>query len=73
MSSINISITEDVYKLLKSLKKEDESFSDAIRNLVEEKDISRCYGLWKGDEENIKIIREEALKTRRQRWREVRL
>jgi predicted CopG family antitoxin len=71
MSSINISITEDVYEMLKRLKKKDESFSEIIRSLVKQKDISRCYGLWKGDEKNIQIIKEEAARARKQRWREV--
>jgi predicted CopG family antitoxin len=73
MSSINISITEEVYNRLKSLKKEGESFSDVIRNMVKEKDISRCYGLFKGDDESVDIIRKEAKKARKQRWKEVKL
>ena len=73
MSSVNISIREDVYEKLKRLKKEDESFSDVIEHLTENKDITRCFGLFGGDEENIAIIRKEAEKARKQRWKEVRL
>lgn len=36
MSSINISIKKEAYDYLKSIKKEDESFSDAILKLKEE-------------------------------------
>ena len=73
MSSINISITEDIYDKLKILKKDNESFSDVIRNLVNEKDISSCYGLWKGDSETVEFIRNEAIKARKARWKEVKL
>lgn len=35
MASKNITITEDVYEALRSLKRTDESFSDVIRRLTE--------------------------------------
>lgn len=73
MSSVNISITEDVYNTLKRLKKEDESFSDVIRNVTQQKDISRCYGLWKGNEEEVEFIRKEALKARKATWPEIKI
>ncbi|MFH2106016.1 MAG: antitoxin VapB family protein [Candidatus Micrarchaeota archaeon] len=69
MGSINISITEDVYTLLKRLKKDDESFSDIIRSLVEEKDISKCYGLLANYKDDLKFIEEETNKARKQKWR----
>lgn len=71
MGSVNISIKEDVYNKLKKMKKKDESFSDIIRELAEGgKDISRCFGLLKGDE-NIKKIEKEAAKSRKAKWRDV--
>ena len=73
MSSVNISITEDVYDRLKMLKKKDESFSDVIRQLVGEKDIRRCYGLLKDYPEDLAFIEKEALKARKAKWREVKL
>ena len=73
MSSINISITEDVYGMLKRLKKEDESFSDVIRNITQQKDISRCYGLLKEYKEDLKFVEKEAIKARKEKWREVKL
>ena len=73
MSSMNISITEDVYEMLKRMRKKEESFSDIIRNLAGEKDISRCYGLWKGDEKAVRIIEEEAIKARKAKWKGVKL
>ncbi len=71
MSSVNISITTDVYSLLKRLKKENESFSEVILSLIEEKDIRKCYGIlseYAGDLEKIKF---EADKSRKSKWREV--
>jgi len=48
MGSKNISITDDVYNLLKSLKLEGESFSDTIRRLALSKGkITEFFGLWK--------------------------
>lgn len=69
MSSVNISITEDVYRKLKKLKGGDKSFSEVITLLVErKKDITRCFGLLKG-EEGLKAIREEAARSRKAKWR----
>ena len=73
MSSVNISITKDVYDLLSRMKKDDESFSEVIRNMAQKKDITKCYGLFKGDEESMAIIEREALKARKERWREIKL
>ena len=69
MSSVNISITEEVYNLLKSLKQEDQSFSDIIRNLVQENDISRCYGILSGREKELSQVEDEAVKARKQKWK----
>jgi predicted CopG family antitoxin len=69
MSSVNISITEDVYRKLKKLKGGDKSFSEVITLLVErKKDISRCFGLLEG-EEGLDEIREEAARSRKAKWR----
>lgn len=73
MSSINISITEDVYDLLKTIKKEDESFSEVIRNLAKNKDITRCYGLLKNCKESLDIVEKEAIKARKEKWGEASL
>ena len=73
MSSMNISITDDVYNLLKALKKKDESFSEVIKGLIEEKDISKCYGLLCDYKEETAIVEREALKARKQKWKETKL
>jgi predicted CopG family antitoxin len=49
MASKTISIRDDVYDLLKGLKREDESFSDAIERLVrkDRNDLSEYFGALK--------------------------
>jgi len=48
MAVKNISIMEDVYRLLLARKKASESFSDVIRRTVKEKrDIMQFAGAWK--------------------------
>lgn len=71
MGSVNISITEDVYSLLKNLKKENESFSEVIMELIEEKDISKCYGILSEYKDDLEKIEKEANKARKAKWREV--
>ena len=73
MGSINISITEDVYNKLRTLKKEDESFSEVIRNLTMGKDISRCYGILKDSKEGLDAVEMEAAKARKEKWKEAAL
>jgi predicted CopG family antitoxin len=47
MGTKTISITDDVYNELVSVKKDEESFSEEIRRLVRTKGkISSCAGLW---------------------------
>ena len=46
LTSKNISITEDVYKLLSRMKLKDESFSQTIRRLAKGRRLSECAGLW---------------------------
>lgn len=71
MSSINISINEDVYKMLKGLKREDESFSEIIKSLISEKEISKCYGLLSDKKEDFEIIEKEASAARKGKWRRI--
>ncbi len=47
MGTKTLSITDDVYKRLKRLKLEGESFSDTIRRLTDRGTISEFAGLWK--------------------------
>jgi len=46
VTSKNISLTEDVYELLKRMKMGEESFSDTIRRLAGRSRLSDCAGLW---------------------------
>ena len=51
MSSINISLNADAYARLVRLKRKSESFSQAVVRLAGEKDIRRCYGLLKDEDD----------------------
>jgi predicted CopG family antitoxin len=44
--SKNISLTEEVYKMLSRLRLDGESFSDAVRRLAERGSLVECAGLW---------------------------
>lgn len=46
MTSKTISVTEDVYNLLKKMKLKGESFSLTIKRLVKGRRISDCARLW---------------------------
>jgi len=46
LTSKTISVSEDVYDLLRNMKLKGESFSAAIRRLVRGRRISDCAGLW---------------------------
>lgn len=49
MASKTIKITEDVYQLLKKLKKKNESFSDLLRRLANQangKKLEAFFGAW---------------------------
>jgi predicted CopG family antitoxin len=46
MTSKTISVSEDVYNLLKKMKLKGESFSVTIRRLVKGRWLSDCAGLW---------------------------
>lgn len=62
MSSKNISIREDVYRTLKDVKGEDESFSDVIERLLKSQDGEHSlYGLvGMLDETEVKRVRRES-------------
>ena len=68
MGTKTISIREEVYNLLKSLKKENESFSDVIGKLAKKRksDLSEYFGILKDSkvlneiEEDTKRIRASA-------------
>ena len=48
MSSVNISLRKDVYQKLSAFKSDEESFSDAIENLLKSKDLERYFGVLSG-------------------------
>ncbi len=72
MGSLNISITEAVYKKLSQLKKEGESFSELLTRLMGEKDITKCFGLLENEKEALEQIQEEIEKSRTTGWRKIR-
>ena len=62
MSSRNISITDDVYEQLKARKREDESFTDVIRRLMDDdKDFESGFGAWEGTDkgDHARRVKEE--------------
>ena len=63
----NISIMEDVYKMLLARKKARESFSDVIRRTVKEKkDIMEFAGAWKDmSNKDVEEIKENIRKVRK--------
>lgn len=76
MSTKTIAIMEDVYTMLKSLQKPQESFSEEIRRLVSDRGkISRFAGAWKdvGDKEardmkeSIKTARDSTVSARKRK------
>lgn len=66
MGTKTISIMDDVYVRLKTLKSPEESFSDQIRRLTEEKgNLLQFAGLWKNiPEKEIKEIKKTLEKMR---------
>ena len=62
MASKTITITEDVYQLLKLLKKQDESFSELLRRLamqVNGQKLEAFFGLWDINDQEYEEIQEE--------------
>lgn len=50
MSSKNISISESAYRKLKALKKDNESFTDAVNRLTEERSLLDIAGILSDEE-----------------------
>jgi len=66
MGTKTISIREDVYETLKSMKREDESISDAVERLITKKketDLADFFGVLK-DSEVLKGLEEDMKKIR---------
>ncbi len=69
MGTKTISIRDEVYNILKSLKRDNESFSEVIGKLAEKRksDLSQYFGVLKGSkvldeiEEDYKKIRASAM------------
>jgi predicted CopG family antitoxin len=57
MTTKTLSVTDDVYQILKRMKLKGESFSDTIRRLTERGSVADCAGLWSSmtDEELRKV------------------
>ncbi|MBW3019473.1 antitoxin VapB family protein [Candidatus Woesearchaeota archaeon] len=64
MASMNIAIKEEAYRFLKSIKSENDSFSDAILQFKNrERGVMRFFGVlrnidWKKRETHMKALRE---------------
>lgn len=50
MSTKTISLSEDAYENLKSMKSGKESFSDVVRKLTNERSLLEIAGIWKDKE-----------------------
>ncbi|KKM83377.1 hypothetical protein LCGC14_1310050 [marine sediment metagenome] len=62
MASKTITITEEVYQLLKLIKKQDESFSELLRRLamsVNGQKLESFFGSWDLSDQEYKEIQEE--------------
>jgi predicted CopG family antitoxin len=62
MASKTITITEDVYKILKELKGPDESFSELLlrlANQVNGQKLEKFFGAWDIDDEEITTINQQ--------------
>ena len=59
MGTKTLSIKDDVYRKLKRMKLEGESFSDTIGRLADRGSLSECSGLW-GDLKDDEIHRLES-------------
>ncbi|MBU0756729.1 MAG: antitoxin VapB family protein [Nanoarchaeota archaeon] len=60
-----ISLSDDAYELLKSLKEEGESFSDVVRKTIKKNSLADCGGLLKEDSKEWGKISKELLEERR--------
>ena len=52
MSTRTITVTEDAYEALKSLKAVNESFSETILRVAKRKPLSEFYGTWSKETAN---------------------
>ena len=62
MASKTITITEEVYQLLKLIKKQDESFSELLRRLamsVNGQKLENFFGSWDLNDQEYEEIQEE--------------
>jgi predicted CopG family antitoxin len=70
MSSVNISLNDKAYQRLVRLKRKEESFSQVVVRITEEKNIEQCYGLLKDvDDKDWKIVEAEMERVRHAPWR----
>ncbi|TFF96722.1 MAG: antitoxin [Promethearchaeota archaeon] len=71
MASKNISITEKVYKELKKLKREGESFSQLFLRLIkgQKGDYKDYFGAWNLSEEELKDIWEDIARRPGRKWK----
>jgi len=65
VSSKNISISESAYRKLKALKKENESFTDAVNRLTEERSLLEIAGILSDEEadnirDNVEDLRDRS-------------
>jgi predicted CopG family antitoxin len=56
MATKTITITEEAYGCLLKEKMSGESFTDTIKRLTTRGRLSDCFGLWRGDEKELKDI-----------------
>ncbi len=76
MATKNISITEEAYKRLANLRKENESFSEIILEITGKRKLSDFFGILSKEageelENNIKILREKHRKERAERIKRI--
>jgi predicted CopG family antitoxin len=70
MGSVNISITDKVYRRINLLKRKDESFSQALWRMSEQQDLRACYGIL-GDDNQWDEVKKVAEEVRKAPWRKV--
>ena len=76
MSTKTVSLSEDAYNKLKSLKEDNESFSDVVRKVTKTSNISKFHGVLSEDtadkiEKNIRKNREGNLKSHSERVKDI--
>ena len=70
MTSKNISITEDIYKKLIKIKREDESFSELFLRLlkIQKEKMEKSFGAWNLSEKEEKEIWENITTRSGRKW-----